>query len=192
MIRKNLIITAVIIAVGIATTIGFASDAISQLYIQYVKIDDSNHPKPVDFNVSVKEVEMGSIKMINPDTPLTLRSGDSALYTIRFDSNEPNALPLKLKVFNADDESASNLVYARVEFNEDVSGLPKDLIATLENNVATIASKGNHEEILRLTIGPDVKAGNYNIGIAAISIVGNVDDVQIGNARVLTIPIIVQ
>ena len=56
MIRKNLIITAVIITVGIATTIGFASDSISQLYIQYVKIDDTNHPKPVDFNVSVKEI----------------------------------------------------------------------------------------------------------------------------------------
>lgn len=192
MIKKNLILAIVIVAIGLGVTLGFASDAVSQLLFKNVVIDEKNHPKPVDITMAVKEVAVGAETVVIPETPVTLKSGDSAVYKIRVDSKESKALPLKLRVFNADDEHASNLALARVQFNEDISGLPQGLTATLENDIATISSKDSHEETLTITIGQDVKPGNYTIGVLALTIVGNIDDIEIGNGQILTIPIIIQ
>lgn len=180
-----LIIIGAVIAIGI-TTIG-----ITQTPHDEKVLLNANGGQPLDLTFHIKELNIGTQTIITPSTPIVLERGENATFKIEIESHVPSPMSLQLRVFNNVDNNY-DLAFARVKFNGDVSGLPNGLTASFGRDIITIDTNGQDQETLTFTIGQNVKAGNYQIGVLGLATINSSSGNETGNSQTLWIPITIK
>ncbi|MDE1873439.1 MAG: hypothetical protein KGH99_08195, partial [Thaumarchaeota archaeon] len=150
----HLAIIIVVIAGGIVTV------TIIQIPHDAKVIINASGGRPLDLIFHVKELDMRTQTIVNPNFPIILESGKNATLKIEIESHVPHPLSLQLRVFNNVGNNY-DLAFAHVKFNGDASGLPNGLTVSFSSDVITVDANGNDQDALTFTAGQNVKTGNY-------------------------------
>lgn len=183
--------TVHLLIIIIAIVLGITTIVITQTSHDEKILLNANGGQPLDLTFHIKELNIGTRTIITPSTPVVLERGENATFKIEIESHVPSPMSLQLRVFNNVDNNY-DLAFARVKFNGNVSGLPNGLTASFGRNITTIDTKGQDQETLTFTVGQNVKAGNYQIGVLGLANINSPAGNYMGNSQTLWIPITVK
>jgi hypothetical protein len=199
----------ILMMIGVAIGGVIATAVIMQNQNNEKIILNANGGRPLDLAFHVKELDVktyaivtpslsiknaivtGTLTFVNPAFPIVLERGENATLKIEIESHVPYPLSLQLRVFNNVDNNY-DLAFAHVKFNGDASGLPNGLTASFGSDVLTVDANGSNQETLTFTVGQNVKAGNYQIGVLGLATINSPDGTEMGNSQTLWIPITIK